>query len=140
MSRKIEKALGLNPVPMVIKNQMDEDTPKEIINQEQIDRDITKARENVHDALEVAQQAMQDILSIAQQSQHPRAYEVLNSMIKTYADLSMDLANLQMKKQRLQPKSVDAPQQVTNNLFVGSTSEFQDMIDQLRQNKEDEDE
>ena len=136
MSKKLEKTLGLNPLPMIIE---DDPEPEEIIPQDQkIEEDVDDARTNLHSAIDVAQQAMQDMLNIAQQSQHPRAYEALNSLIKTYSDISMNLADLHIKKQRLDQKKSSEPedgQNITNNLFVGSTAELQQMIENMK-NKE----
>jgi hypothetical protein len=77
---------------------------------------------------------------IARQSQHPRAYEVLNSMVRTYTDISMSLPDYQIKKQKLQTKSAgddDGPTNITNNLFVGSTTELLQMMNKLNNKEED---
>lgn len=135
MSKKLEKVLGLNPLPMIIEEEKD---PEDIIPQDQkIEEDVDDARTNLHDAVSIAQQAIQDMLNIAQQSQHPKAYETLNSLLKTYSDISMNMAELHIKKQRLdQKKSGGAPeeggQNITNNLFVGSTAELQQMIENMK--------
>jgi hypothetical protein len=101
---------------------------------EQTDDDVDQARTGLYDALSLSQQAVQDMLAIAQQSQHPKAYEILNSSIKTMADISMGLADLQLKKQRLNKGVVQPTSEggVTNNLFVGSTAELQQMIENMR--------
>ena len=65
---------------------------------------------------------------VADQSQQPRAYEVVANLIKTMAETNKDLLNLTKQKRELITKE-DAPQQqVTNNLFVGSTAELQQML------------
>lgn len=138
MSKKLEKVLGLNPLPMIIEEEKD---PEDIIPQDQkIEEDVDDARTNLHDAVSIAQQAIQDMLNIAQQSQHPKAYETLNSLLKTYSDISMNLAELHIKKQRLDMKKPggepEGSQSVTNNLFVGSTAELQQMLENMRNNKE----
>lgn len=137
MSRKLEKTLGLNPLPMII---VEDEDPEDIIPQDQkIEEDVDDARSNLHDAVSIAQQAIQDMLSIAQQSQHPKAYETLNSLLKTYSDISMNMADLHLKKQRLdqkKPGESDDTQNITNNnVFVGSTAELQQMIEDMRNKK-----
>ena len=74
------------------------------------------------------------MIQIAQQSQHPKAYEVLNSLIKTFADVSSGIADLQIKKQKLQgnQSNSDENKTVNNNLFVGSTAELQKMLQDLK--------
>lgn len=130
MSKSLDDALGLRTVPMVID---DTSNVPVVTDEEQVKEDVDTARDNLHDAVVVAQQAVQDMLSIAQQSQHPKAYEALNSLIKTYADISMGLADLQVKKQRLNgKKNTDENQTVNNNLFVGSTAELQQMLEDMK--------
>ena len=132
MSDQLDNALGLNTVPMIYDDEK-ENLPAVV--SEQTDDDVDQARTGLYDALSLSQQAVQDMLAIAQQSQHPKAYEILNSSIKTMADISMGLADLQLKKQRLNKGVVQPANEsggVTNNLFVGSTAELQQMIENLR--------
>lgn len=130
MTKSLDDALGLNTLPAVIE---DISSVPIVKDEDQVEADVNTARENIHDAVSVVQQAVQDMLSIAQQSQHPKAYESLNSLIKTYADISMGLADLQIKKQRLngKPSGEQGSKTVNNNLFVGSTAELQKMLDDM---------
>ena len=131
MTQSLDDALGLNSLPAII----EDNTPVVVTtDEEQVESDVSTARDNLHDAVSVAQTAVQDMLNIAQQSQHPKAYEALNSLIKTYADISMGLADLQVKKQRLQSKKIgnEDAQTVNNNLFVGSTAELQQMLENMK--------
>jgi hypothetical protein len=128
----IDDALGLNPI--VPYGDTVQYPAKRDEGQQENDLDF--ARENLYDAVVKSQAAVEDMIAIAQQSQHPKAYEVLNSLIKTFADVSSGIADLQLKKQRLQGKQV-APEEsktVNNNLFVGSTAELQKMLQDLKQN------
>lgn len=131
MSEDVDKALGLRPLPVVYE-------PKEIVpveTENQVDEDVDQAREGLYDALAKSQEAVDDMLMIARSSQHPKAYEVLNSVIKTMADVSMGLADLQLKKQRLKKGETNETQDghtTTNNLFVGSTAELQQMLEKMK--------
>jgi hypothetical protein len=136
MTKQIDNALGLRTVPTVY--QEENTLPSVSTSNEQADNDVENARDGLYDALDMSKQAVQDMITIAQQSQHPKAYEVLNSAIKTMADISIGLADLQIKKQRLVGKPVDQ-KVVNNNLFVGSTADLQKMLDQLDGTEEDED-
>jgi hypothetical protein len=131
MTRQIDDALGLNSLPVVYDLEA-ENLPA--VHSEQADTDVDKARDGLYDALEKSQLAVEDMISIAQQSQHPKAYEVLNAAIKTLADISMGLADLQLKKQRLNKGNTQpgAEGGVTNNLFVGSTAELQQMLEDIK--------
>jgi hypothetical protein len=126
----IDDALGLNPiVPYGDTVQY----PANVDNSQQ-ENDLDFARENLYDAVVKSQAAVEDMIAIAQQSQHPKAYEVLNSLIKTFADVSSGIADLQLKKQRLSGKAPaeDGSKVVNNNLFVGSTAELQKMLENLK--------
>ena len=130
MTDKINKALDL--VPYEENNLLVPVNANTDI--EQAAGDIDYARTTMFDAVVKSQEAVEDMIVIARQSQHPKAYEVLNSAIKTMADVSMNLADLQMKKQRLlQPKGGQPEDgQVINNLFVGSTAELQKMLQDMK--------
>lgn len=130
MTKQLDDALGLNSVPVVYEEP--ENLPA--VTTQQADDDVDQARTGLYDALSLSQQAVQDMLVIAQQSQHPKAYEILNSSIKTMADISMGIADLQLKKQRLNKGNVQPSSEggVTNNLFVGSTAELQQMLEDIK--------
>jgi hypothetical protein len=84
------------------------------------------------------QEELFDLMYVASQSQLPRAYEVLSTMMNTLVGANKDLLDLQAKKKKLLETEPEANnQQVTNNLFVGSTAELQKMIDQRRNNSGD---
>ena len=131
MTKQIDDALGLNSLPVVYDLEA-ETLPA--VHSEQADHDVDRARDGLYDALEKSQVAVEDMISIAQQSQHPKAYEVLNTAIKTLADISMGLADLQLKKQRLNKGNMQPAAEggVTNNLFVGSTAELQQMLEDIK--------
>jgi len=97
----------------------------------QVDADFEFARENLMDVINKGQEALFDLMDVARQSQHPRAYEVLSTMMNTMVGASKDLLDLQAKKKKLLEEDPSAsPQQVTNNLFVGSTAELQKYLKQ----------
>jgi len=128
----IDKALGLTPLT-VYKEEEQANVPA-VIDQQK-DDDLGFARENLYDAVVKSQAAVEDMIAIAQQSQHPKAYEVLNSLIKTFADVSTGIVDLQLKKQRLQGTQ-EKDKTVNNNLFVGSTAELQKMLQDLKSDDE----
>ena len=127
---EIDDALGLNPITPY--RDITQYPPKRDEGQQENDLDF--ARENLYDAVVKSQAAVEDMIQIAQQSQHPKAYDVLNSLIKTFADVSTGIADLQIKKQKLQGKPSDSDENktVNNNLFVGSTAELQKMLQDLK--------
>ena len=127
----IDNALGLTPLTKY-EDDKDYRVPAVIDQNPTVDGDVEFARQNLYDAVIKSQAAVEDMIAIAQQSQHPKAYEVLNSLIKTFADVSTGIADLQLKKQRLQGKVQPEEKTVNNNLFVGSTAELQKMLQDLK--------
>lgn len=91
--------------------------------------DYEYARTNLYNIIEKGQNALEDIIDIAKQSESARAFEVATNLIKTMADANKDLLNLAKVKKELE-KDDDIPdKQVTNNnLFVGSSAELLKMI------------
>jgi len=92
-----------------------------------VDNDAKYVRQNLYDIIEKGHGAIDELLSIADQSQHPRAYEVLSGLMKTMVETNKDLMNLHDMKKKL--KKEDNPNKtVNNNLFVGSTTELLKMM------------
>ena len=100
-----------------------------------IDKDIKKdydySRGQLYDVIEKGQEALSGILDVANNTDHPRAYEVAGQLVKSVSDATEKLMALQQKMQDLEegPKS---KQKITNNnaLFVGSTAELSKLIKQ----------
>lgn len=93
-----------------------------------VDSDYKYQRENFYSLIERGQDAVEGILDLAKQSDHPRAYEVAGNLIKQVADVTEKLADLQTKMKKLKEVPNSAPKNVTNALFVGSTAELQKML------------
>ena len=127
----IDKALGVfDPVETAIQ-QNNIVVPKKVVqsNEDDIENDYKYQRENFYGLVERGQDAIDGILELAKEGEHPRAYEVALNGIKQVADVTEKLADLQdkMKKLKEVPGS-NAPKSVTNALFVGSTAELQKML------------
>ena len=95
---------------------------------ETVDNDFKYARENLHNIIERGSDALNTLVDVANQSQHPRAFEVVGQLVKTLSDTNKDLLELQKKVKVIKKDIPDQPQNVTNALFVGNTSELQKMI------------
>lgn len=93
----------------------------------QVTDDFEYARGNMISAIEKGQEALSGVLEVAGMSQHPRAYEVAATLVKTLADANKDLLELQKRKKDLTGVGPN-PTTVNNNLFVGSTAELQQLI------------
>ena len=95
---------------------------------EDVDADYKYQRENFYNLVERGQDAIEGILEIAKESEHPRTYEVAGNLIKQVAEVTEKLGELQEKMKRLKEVPNTAPKNVTNALFVGSTAELQKVL------------
>ena len=97
-------------------------------NEQDTDNDYKYQRENFYQLVERGQDAIDGILDLAKEGEHPRAYEVAGNLIKQVADVTEKLGDLQTKMKKLKEVPNQAPKNVTNALFVGSTAELQKML------------
>ena len=110
--------------------------PKKIDeNKTDIDNDYEHSRDNYYNLIDKGNQAIEGILDIAKEGQHPRAYEVAGQLIGQVAQTVDKLQDLQKKLKDLKEIPKTANTQIKNALFVGSTNELQKM---LNRKKEDE--
>jgi len=93
-----------------------------------IEKDYEYTRANLYSLIEKGQESLNGIMELAGESASPRAYEVAGQIIKSVADTTDKLMELQKKVKEID-EDKDKPTQVTNNaLFVGSTSELSKML------------
>ena len=90
--------------------------------------DYKYSRENFYNLIERGQDAIDGILEVAKQSDHPRSYEVAGNLISQVADVTEKLSRLQSSMKRLKEVPSNAPKNVTNALYVGSTAELQKLL------------
>jgi hypothetical protein len=89
-----------------------------------VNKDYEYTRGNLYSIIEKGQEAINGILELAQESEMPRAYEVAGQLIKNVADATDKLLDLQKKLKDVNEESKKGPTNVTNALFVGSTSDL----------------
>jgi hypothetical protein len=98
-----------------------------------VETDAALARKNIKGLLDKGGAAIDNLLLVAQESEHPRAYEVAANFIKTLGDLNKDLLEIQKQKQSLRPVEINNQSiNVEKAVFVGSTAE---LLKQIRENK-----
>ena len=95
---------------------------------EDIDDDYKYQRDNFYNLVEKGSAAIEGILELAKEGEHPRAYEVAGNLIIQVAEVTEKLGDLQEKMRKLKEVPNNAPKNVTNALFVGSTAELQKML------------
>lgn len=139
--KSISTALGM--APLIIDEQQKEDqlpieiTPLETdLSKEdrEAEEDFYITRENTKELLEKGKEALDGILRIASASEHPRAFEVAANLLKTVQDMNAGLLKLHEQRRQLVPvpepeKKAEATHVTNNNVFVGSTQEFLDMLE-----------
>ena len=123
----IDKALNISETDIV---PVKKESPKkdDIVKINEIEKDYEYTRANLYSIIEKGQEAINGIMEVAGESASPRAYEVAGQLIKSVADTTDKLMDLQKK---LKDVNEDSPKtnNVTNNaLFVGSTSELSKML------------
>ena len=126
---RIDKELGVieKIVPKIIPDNS-EVVPYQAESGDDIENDYKYQRDNFYNLVEKGSTAIDGILELAKESEHPRTYEVAGNLIKQVAEVTEKLGDLQEKMRRLKEVPSNAPKNVTNALFVGSTTELQKML------------
>ena len=126
----IDQALGiLDPVETELKKA----TTKKIVvkpssNEDDIENDYKYQRENFYGLVEKGSQAIEGILELAKEGEHPRAYEVAGQLIGQVGQTVDKLQDLQKKLKDLKELPKTANANIKNALFIGSTAELQKML------------
>ena len=103
-----------------------------------MNKDYEYARSNFYNVIESGTEALEQMLEVAKASEHPRAYEVVSTIMKTLVDANKDLVAMSTKKVENEEKAnPDSSKAVTNNnLFVGSTNELQQLLKDMKKDDE----
>lgn len=136
----LTKALDMNPL-MVEEEPAQELVPVEEPKDES-EEDFELARNNLKDLAKKGNKALDELIMLAKNSEHPRAYEVVSTLIKTLADTNKDILDTRKKKLDIDKargivKTEEGGKNITNNnLFVGSTAELQKFLKDRAKNLE----
>lgn len=135
----IRKALGMD---IVSPEEKESQVSVEVIDgtNAAVETDFQYVIDNLKELIAKGQDSIDELVLIAKQSQHPRAYEVIATLLKATADMNMEILNSHKKKKDIAPSQADhskgvSTSNVTNNLFVGSTAELQNFLDQQQKKK-----
>ena len=114
----------------------EENTPS-TISKEKLDKDLeidyNQVRGNIKNLITTGKDAIDGIIEVATESDAPRAYEVASQMIKTVSEMNKDLMNLHQQMKSIRKEEIEVTNNTTNNsIYVGSTSDLQDLINQSR--------
>ena len=126
----IEKSLNVET--SIVKKDEKPELPNVVLKKDDVEKDYKYTRGQLYSLIEKGQEAINGIMELAGESASPRAYEVAGQLIKSVADTTDKLADLQKKLKDLEEDtSKKGPSNVTNNaLFVGSTSELSKLLKQ----------
>ena len=131
MDEKVNEILGLNSLPEEKKEVKEFSPPvkrEDDKSKADVDNDYKYSRDNYYNLIEKGQEAIQGILDIAKEGQHPRAYEVVGQLIGQVGTTVDKLQDLQKKFKDLKELPGRTNANIKNALFVGSTAELQKML------------
>ena len=126
---KLNEVLGIAE-DVTYENEVKTESKKDLIVPEEKDPEIDfeTGRKNLYNLIDKGNEAIDGILNLAKEGEHPRAYEVAGQLIKTVSEVSQNLLDLQDKLKKVKEVPNTGPKNVTNALFVGSTTELQKML------------
>ena len=130
----LEKAFGEEPSELERHVEQTKSLKKSQTPDVQQDYEISRAQ--LHNLVMKGQEAVDGILDVARASDHPRAYEVAATTIKAVGDVADKLIDLQTKMKELDKEDKKGPTNVTNAMFVGSTSDLQKMLKNINKTEE----
>ena len=124
---RLDKEFGV--IEKIVPTTMPKIIPNTVeVSEDDIEDDYKYQRDNFYNLVEKGSAAIDGILELAKESEHPRTYEVAGQLIKNVAEVTEKLGDLQEKMRRLKEVPSNAPKNVTNALFIGSTKELQKML------------
>ena len=131
LNANLSEIFDVEPIKEVSKEEI---LPAVLEYADPVNADADFARENIRELVVQGNQAVNELMLIARDGQHPRAFEVLSGLMKNLADMNKDLLEIQKRKKDLAPKA-----EAQNNLsidkavFVGSTAELVRMLKTQKQ-------
>ena len=122
---------SLNVETSIVKPEVKNELPNVVLKKDDVDKDYKYTRGQLYSLIEKGQEAINGIMEVAGESASPRAYEVAGQLIKSVADTTDKLMDLQKKVKEVDEEKSKTQNTVTNNaLFVGSTSELPKLLKQ----------
>ena len=124
----IEKSLNVE-TSIVKPDNVKPELPNVVLKKNDVEKDYKYTRGQLYSLIEKGQEAINGIMELAGESASPRAYEVAGQLIKSVADSTDKLMDLQKKMKDIDEEGTKTQNNVTNNaLFVGSTSELSKLL------------
>jgi len=136
---KLNETFNVDGEIVPVKSEkISEKIEKYVSDSDDIKKDYDYARGNLYSLVEKGQEAINGMLELAQESEMPRAYEVLGQLIKTTTETTEKLMALHKIKKDVEEDDTKGPTTVNNALFVGSTTELAKLLKQQSQNQQEQ--
>lgn len=131
LEENMEEMLNISVDAEVVESKPSKPVPPKVDKDDRT-KDYEYTRGELYSLIDQGQEAVRGALEVAQESGHPRAYEVAVAAMKHVADMTEKLQDLHKKMKDLDAEAKKGPSSVTNNaMFVGSTTELQKMLKEM---------
>jgi hypothetical protein len=105
-------------------------------DEEKFNNDYEYSRETLYELIDKGREGIEDMINVARESEHPRAYEVLSKLIKDVGDVTDKLMALDKAHKDLHKQEIKQIDNTTNNIFIGSTTELQRFLKSQNEEKD----
>lgn len=124
LEKNLSEIFDIEPTEKLV-----EEIPVVVSTNNDVETDFNIARTNINSLLQKGNVAVDNLLNVAKETEHPRAYEVVANLIKTMADLNKDLLDIQKKRKELNNNKPTSEKTVIDKaVFIGSTAEMVKLI------------
>ena len=131
LNANLSEIFDVEPIKEVSKEEI---LPAVVEYADPVNADADFARDNIRELVTQGNQAVNELMLIARDGQHPRAFEVLSGLMKNLADMNKDLLEIQKRKKDLAPKAESQNNlSIDKAVFVGSTAELVRMLKTQKQ-------
>ena len=130
---KLNKVIDVTGDLIPVERIKKEKAPTVEITTTDLTTDYDFSRDQYHTLIEKGNEALEELLAVAKESESARAYEVTAQLVRTLSDTTKELLELQKTKKDIE-KEVKDPKTVNNSLFIGSTKELQDLLLENKKN------
>jgi hypothetical protein len=131
LNANLSEIFDVEPIKEVSREEI---LPAVVEYADPVNADADFARENIRELVTQGNQAVNELMLIARDGQHPRAFEVLSGLMKNLADMNKDLLEIQKRKKDLAPKAESQNNlSIDKAVFVGSTAELVKMLKTQKQ-------
>ena len=124
---KLNKVLDVTGDLIPIGNKKNKKVPDVEMTETDLSSDYDFSRDQYHTLVNKGNDALDELLAVAKESESARAYEVAAMLIRNLSDTTKELLQLQKTKKEIEKDTKD-PHTVNNSLFIGSTKELQDLL------------